>query len=249
MTSLHASGIVHALTDRERTFTLAIPAFRLAPGDRKAIVGRSGSGKTTAMNLLGLAKTPQAAGSLLLVGDDGTVVDVGPRAGDGASNRLARLRADNFGYVLQTGMLLPFLTIGENVMLGQQLAGRVDQAFARDVLEALGIDAPWKTMPGALSVGQRQRVAIARALASKPAFILADEPTAALDPVTAHNALGICVDVAASLSAGVLIITHDAELARQFDFEIVEVALAAEGNAVWATIDDGSAAPADAVVQ
>jgi putative ABC transport system ATP-binding protein len=242
MTSLRASGIVHALADRERTFTLVIPAFTLSPGDRKAIVGRSGSGKTTAMNLLGLANTPQSADSLLLVGDDGTVVDVGPRAGDSAGNRMARLRADNFGYVLQTGMLMPFLSIGENVMLGQQLAGRVDRPFARDVLDALGVDAPWGTMPGALSVGQRQRVAIARALAAKPAFILADEPTAALDPVTAHNALGVCIDVAASLSAGVLIITHDAELARQFDFEIVEVGLAAEGNAVWATIDDGTAA-------
>src|SRR5882724_6759058 len=179
MTWLCAHGVAQTLEDGERTFHLDIAALSLGPGMRKAIVGPSGSGKTTAMDLLALAGRPRSAESFLLIGDDGETIDLGWSARD-RRDHAAAVRARYFGYVLQTGLLLPFLTIGENILLAQKLVGTDDRDFAQSLLDELGITAPFSTMPSALSVGQRQRVAVARALAHKPQFLFADEPTAAL---------------------------------------------------------------------
>lgn len=245
MTWLCAHGISQRLEDGERAFQLTIAALTLGPGARKAIVGPSGSGKTTAMDLLALASRPQEADSFLIVDRDGQATDL---RGLHASrvDAAARIRARYFGYVLQTGLLLPFLTIGENILLAQSLAGVRDADFARQVLEELGIVAPLSTMPSALSVGQRQRVAVARALAHRPRFLFADEPTAALDPDAARRTLGTCLDIAAAQDSAVLVITHDLDLARELDFEIVEIATAVEDGEVSAVIDDGSRSPYEA---
>jgi putative ABC transport system ATP-binding protein len=251
---LCAHGVEQRLEDGQRSFELEIAALTLGPGARKAIVGPSGSGKTTAMDLLALAGRPRSARSFLLVGENGESFDLGRLSGDG--DRMAWLRARNFGYVLQTGMLLPFLTVGENVLLAQRIAGVSDPAFARALLDELGIDAAFSTMPSALSVGQRQRVAVARALAHRPRFLFADEPTASLDPDAARRTLGTCLDIAAAANAAVLVITHDLELVQELDFDIVRIATEVRageegtspvrGGTVRAIIDDGSVPPARA---
>src|SRR5258708_35753501 len=169
MTWLYAHGVAQTLEDGERTFHLDIAALSLGPGMRKAIVGPSGSGKTTAMDLLALAGRPRSAESFLLVGDDGETIDLGALARD-RRDGAAAIRGRYFGYVLQTGLLLPFLTTGENILLAQKLAGMRDPAYAQTLLDKLGIVAPFATMPSPLSVGQRQRCAVARALAPRPAF-------------------------------------------------------------------------------
>lgn len=246
---LCAHGVTQVLEDGERSFHLDIAALTLGPGTRKAIVGRSGSGKTTAMDILALAGRPRSAESFLLIdgpgasGEPSESFDLGRLLRSSRRDVAASIRARHFGYVLQTGMLLPFLTIGENILLQQRLAGTTDKAFARALLDELGITAGFETMPSALSVGQRQRVAVARAMAHKPRFMFADEPTASLDPEAARRTLGTCLDIAASHKAAVLVITHDLALARELDFEVVELDTHVHGNAVHATIDDGSPRP------
>jgi putative ABC transport system ATP-binding protein len=240
---LCAHGVRHSLEDGERRFSLEIAALTLGPGSRKAIVGPSGSGKTTAMDLLALASTPKSADSFVLIEEQGAYHDLAPRTPAARGDAMAALRARHFGYVLQTGMLLPFLTVGENVLLSQTLAGVPDPSFAAAVLEQLGVSVSLSTMPAALSIGQRQRVAVARALAHKPAFIFADEPTASLDPDNARRTLGTCLDVGAVHNAAILMITHDLELARELDFEIVSIITSAHGNTVHAVVDDGTMRP------
>ncbi|MGE5151649.1 MAG: ABC transporter ATP-binding protein [Rhodospirillaceae bacterium] len=242
MTWLCAHGVAQRLQDDERAFHLEVAALTLGPGSRKAIVGPSGSGKTTAMDLLALASRPYRADSFLLIEADGAAVDLAGMH-DGHGDRAAAVRARKFGYALQAGVLLPFLTIGENLLLAQQLAGVDDRAFARELLAEFGVPAPFSTMPSALSVGQRQRVAIARALAHKPSFLFADEPTASLDPEAARRTLGTCLDILMSRDAAALIITHDIDLARDLDFEIVPVTPHSEDGLVSAVIDDCSPPP------
>jgi putative ABC transport system ATP-binding protein len=246
MTWLCAHGVAQTLQDGQRTFHLDIAAMTLGPGMRKAIIGPNGSGKTTAMDLLALAGRPRTAESFLLIGEDGNTLDLGQRLGRDRRDRLAAVRGRYFGYVLQTAMLLPFLTIGENILLAQSLAGVRDRTFARELLDELGIPMPFSTFPSALSVGQRQRVAVARALAHKPKFLFADEPTSALDQEMAPRTMGICLDIAAAIGAAVLVITHDHELVRKLDFDIVEIATRTEGAVVTALLDDGSAPPQQA---
>ena len=223
-------------------FHLEVAALTLGPRSRKAIVGPSGSGKTTAMDLLALASRPYKADSFMLVEQDGSAVDLAD-IHNGAGDRAAAIRARKFGYALQAGVLLPFLTVGENVLLAQQLAGVDDPAFARELLGEFGITASLSTMPSALSVGQRQRVAIARALAHKPSFLFADEPTAALDPEAARRTLGTCLDILMAHDAAALIITHDIDLARELDFEVVPVVAHSGEGVVSAVIDDSSLPP------
>ena len=246
MSWLFAHGVTQVLEDDERTFHLNIAALTLGPGMRKAIVGPSGSGKTTAIDLLALAGRPQSAESFLLVEPDGRTIDLGRRLARRRSDPVAWIRARYFGYVLQTGLLLPFLTIGENILLAQKLAGMKDRAFARELLSEFGITAPFSTMPSALSVGQRQRVAVARALAHRPRFLFADEPTAALDPESARRTMGTCLDIAMSQNSAVLVITHDLALARELDFEIVYISATTHDGIVTAIIDDGTKPPLEA---
>lgn len=240
MAKLTARGVSRQLRDGERQFDLMIDRFCLQPGDRKALVGPSGCGKTTAMDLLALASTPDTAFELRLdVAEEEMSVDIAAMVGKGRHGVLARLRAQHFGYVLQTASLFPFLSVGANVELAQQMAGRIDRPLIDDLLARLGLRDLRKAMPADLSVGQQQRVAIARALAHHPDFLLADEPTAALDPASARTALQLCCDIMAGNGA-VLAITHDADLASDLGFEIVPLQSRSDASGTVTHIDDGS---------
>lgn len=211
------------LSDQDRRFTLTIPGFALQSGDAVGLTGPSGTGKTLFLETLGLLRRPQAAGAFSITSQTGDIDLAGVWTAPHMSP--AEIRGLHFGFVPQSGGLLPFLTVAENVALSQKIAGRIDTDWRDRLLNRLGISDIAALYPGALSIGQRQRVAICRALAHRPDFVIADEPTAALDPDTAAVAMGLLIDMAASGGAGVIISSHDLELLGHFNLRRVSLVL------------------------
>lgn len=164
-------------------------------------------------------------------------------------NSLARLRQRHLGYVQQTGGLLPFLTARDNIMLRCSSLGCVAERSQQiqGIVDGLGIGRLLKQYPATLSVGERQRVAIAAALAHAPEMVLADEPTAALDPMHARNALRIFANLAQMMNITVLMVTHSLEMAVEAGFSPIQVTLDQGGLGAISRIDhrveDSSAAP------
>ena len=210
--ALHVRDLSVSLSDRERRFTLRIDRLDLAGGAVVGLSGPSGTGKTLLLEVMGLLRPPDP-GSRYGVTAAGRVTDLAALwTGREGGARAPETRAALFGFVPQSGGLLPFLTVSENVRLTQRLAGRPDAQWAAALEARLGLDGLGGLMPAALSIGQRQRVAIARALAHRPAFVIADEPTAALDPDNAAIAMGLLIDAAADGGAAVLVSSHDLAL-------------------------------------
>ena len=154
-------------------------------------------------------------------------------------NSLARLRQRHLGYVQQTGGLLPFLTARDNIMLRCSSLGCVAERSQQiqGIVDGLGIGRLLKQYPATLSVGERQRVAIAAALAHAPEMVLADEPTAALDPMHARNALRIFANLAKMMNITVLMVTHSLEMAVEAGFSPIRVALDQGGPGAISRID------------
>ncbi|MDY0258342.1 MAG: ATP-binding cassette domain-containing protein [Desulfovibrio sp.] len=164
-------------------------------------------------------------------------------------NSLARLRQRHLGYVQQTGGLLPFLTARDNIMLRCSSLGCVTERSQQiqGIVDGLGIGRLLEHYPATLSVGERQRVAIAAALAHAPEMVLADEPTAALDPMHARNALRIFANLAQMMNITVLMVTHSLEMAVEAGFSPIQVTLDQGGLGAISRIDhrveDSSTAP------
>lgn len=164
-------------------------------------------------------------------------------------NSLARLRQRHLGYVQQTGGLLPFLTARDNIMLRCSSLGCVTERSQQiqGIVDGLGIGRLLEHYPATLSVGERQRVAIAAALAHAPEMVLADEPTAALDPMHARNALRIFANLAQMMNITVLMVTHSLEMAVEAGFSPIRVTLDQGGPGAISRIDhrveDSPAAP------
>ncbi len=211
-------------------YALHIPCLRIAAGETLAITGPSGSGKSTALDILGMALQPDSAGVFTL-NVDGRVADVAACWKRGDQDTLAALRLRHMGYVLQTGGLLPFLSARANMELTARMNGLPE---ARDQVErlaaSLGISRLLDAMPGQLSVGERQRVAIARALASRPAVILADEPTAALDPYHADAVLDIFLESVNQLGVTLIMVTHDQDIVRERGLKELRIAVFPEAD-------------------
>jgi putative ABC transport system ATP-binding protein len=184
-----------------------------------------------------VAHYPDAAAAFVIGGRAGPVDVMALIAADDRAGAAA-LRARRIGFVLQTGGLAPFLTVAENVALPLRLAGRRDDGDAAQVLEALGLGALKKAWPADLSVGQRQRVAVARAVVHRPALLLADEPTAALDPEAKAITLALILDLAARFGAAVLIATHERDLFADRAVRRLTIRTAAAGAGVEARLEE-----------
>lgn len=173
-----------------------------------AIIGRSGSGKSTLLHMVGGLDTPT----------EGDVYVVGRNLSGMTKEELAVFRRRKVGFIFQNYNLVPDLNIYENVVLPIELDGkRVDWEFVEEILDVLKLTEKGEAFPGNLSGGQQQRAAIARALASKPAIILADEPTGNLDTASGHDVLGLLKAAAKQFQQTVVLITHDQDIAQMAD--------------------------------
>lgn len=218
--------------DGDQAFSVAVSSLELRRGELLALTGESGSGKSTVLELLGLVARPlpgarfhwQAEGAGVGPGDDtdshpGTAptgIDIAALWQSDAQRKLAALRASSIGYVMQTGGLLPFLSVWENIIINRRLLGLgLSRQALAPIIEPLEIDALLDKLPRELSVGQQQRVAIGRALAHGPALLLADEPTSALDPRLADKVLQLLLELAAELGVTAVIATHEHQRVRE----------------------------------
>jgi putative ABC transport system ATP-binding protein len=190
-------------------FELIVPQLRIRRGEMVAVVGTSGCGKSTLFDVLALAAPIVSVGRFLFAPAIELVRDVGKLMMANEIDGLASLRRRYIGYVLQTGGLLPFLNVERNIALMLGGTERERRAAASELAADVGIAQHLKRMPADLSAGERQRVAICRALINRPSLILADEPTAALDPHTSDAAMGRLAQQVERLGASCLIATHD----------------------------------------
>ena len=173
-----------------------------------AIIGRSGSGKSTLLHMVGGLDTPT----------EGDVYVAGRDLSGMTKEELAVFRRRKVGFIFQNYNLVPDLNIYENVVLPIELDGkRVDWEFVEEILDVLKLTEKGEAFPGNLSGGQQQRAAIARALASKPAIILADEPTGNLDTASGHDVFGLLKAAAKQFQQTVVLITHDQDIAQMAD--------------------------------
>ncbi len=187
---------------------LDIPSLAVAAGEQVVLIGQSGGGKTTLLHLIAGIVTPDS-GSIRISGTDITKLSESGRD---------RFRASMTGYVFQTFNLLAGFTAIENVRLGMSFAaGKHDSRRAMSLLERVGLADRAHYKPSQLSVGQQQRVAIARSLASRPKLLLADEPTANVDPASAQSVIELIRSNCREDNVAMVLVTHSMELAGQFD--------------------------------
>lgn len=221
-------NMVFERADRDRRFRLETPEFLLRRGETLALCGENGSGKSTLIEILALARAPASVEAFDLLAAHDAPGDVKQAWTQAADSLLTRWRARHFGYIQQTGGLLGFLTVGENLALSQTLSGRRDPARIRDLAGKLEITSLLKAYPAALSVGQRQRAVIARALAHDPPIILADEPTASLDVAAAEGLVAMLCEIARANGIALIMATHNRALAESHGFTPVMARLTAQ---------------------
>ena len=182
--------------------------FSVDDGEFVAVVGTSGSGKSTLLHMMGGLDTPTS----------GTVIVRGEELAKKNDEQLTIFRRRNIGFIFQNYNLVPILNVYENIVLPVELDGdTVDKRFLNEIVHLLGLEDKLKKMPNNLSGGQQQRVAIARALITKPAIVLADEPTGSLDSKTSAEVLGLIKRTSAEFKQTVVMITHNNDIARLAD--------------------------------
>lgn len=181
-------------------------------GEFVAIVGRSGSGKSTLLHMLGGLDRP----------DSGKVMIGGKDIFELKDEQLAVFRRRKIGFIFQDYNLIPALNVWENIVLPLGLDGKkVNKDYVMDIISNIGLEEKLRSLPNTLSGGQKQRVAIARALASRPAIILADEPTGNLDSKTEMEVISLLKSCVHKYGQTLVMITHDETIAQMADRVLV----------------------------
>ena len=182
--------------------------FTVKEGEFVAIVGASGSGKSTLLNLLGAMDSPT----------EGEIFVRGIPLAQMSQNEQTIFRRRNIGFIFQDFKLLPVLNVYDNMVLPLKLDGRkIDREFSEMLLKSLGLQNKREQTPYTLSGGEQQRVAIARALITRPAVVLADEPTGNLDSRTGMEVIGLMKVLAQKFYQTLVVVTHDEEVAQTAD--------------------------------
>lgn len=195
---------------KEPNITKALDGVSLAVGQGEfvSIIGASGSGKSTLLNMLGGLDVP----------DFGEIIIRGKKIAKMSDEQLSIFRRRNIGFVFQNYNLVPILNVYQNIVLPIELDGnQVDKEYVEKIIRMLHLEEKLENLPNNLSGGQQQRVAIARALASKPAIILADEPTGNLDSRTSLEVMELLRMTSTEFDQTLVMITHNPEIAQVAD--------------------------------
>lgn len=212
---------------------LDIPKYQIREAEQVVLLGPSGCGKTTTLHIIAGIIQP----------DTGVVSLDGVELGRYSQSGRDRIRAEKLGYVFQTFNLLKGFTALENVLLGMSFArGRLDRKRAIDLLDRVGLAHRMHHKPSKMSVGEQQRTAVARALANRPRLILADEPTANVDPGNQQKIVDLIRQICKEESTALLMVTHNMEVADQFDRvdRLDEVNQVAARRLARETVDPGT---------
>lgn len=210
-----------------------LPQLSLRPGQIVAVTGESGCGKSTLLEAIGLLLRPVRVARFEL--HDDRPLDIARLLVNNQQAQLADIRAHHLGFVLQNGGLLPFLSVRDNIHLPCQLLGRVpDKAMLNRVVDALRLGPLLSKYPTQLSFGERQRTAFARAIMHRPGLVLADEPTAALDPYNAQQLFSLFIDMVTQEGMMAMVVCHDWPLVQRFNLPCLV-----------ARLDSGSSDPSE----
>jgi putative ABC transport system ATP-binding protein len=195
-------------------FELQVPEFKLNKGQFIAIVGDSGCGKSTLLDILALVSRPTECEKFDYFEEQR--IDIKNLWAENNEQGLSDLRRSCLGYVLQTGGLLAFLTVWQNIHLPSKINGYHNESEIKELAKKIGVEGVLHKKPQYLSGGQRQRVAILRALHHHPNIILADEPTAAVDKKRAHSIVNDFNNLAKENGTAIVMVTHDRDLIAPF---------------------------------
>jgi len=205
----HLRNVVLDRVSQGVSFRLNVPSLQITQGEKIALIGESGCGKSTLLDILAFIAQPSEIGAFRFRPENtGDPIDVGTFWRKRKLNQLGELRKRHIGYVMQTGGLLPYLTVRDNMNLSRNVLGMRNAAATEELARELGIARHLDKLPETLSTGERQRVAIGRALAHQPSIVIADEPTASVDPFAAEKIMSLFLGLAEERNITVIVASH-----------------------------------------
>lgn len=205
----HLRDVVRTRESEGVAFRLRVPSLQIGLGEKIALIGESGCGKSTLLDMLAFILQPSQIGAFKFrpIGTK-EALDIRDHWQHKRRNKLSDLRKRYMGYVMQTGGLLPYLTVRENMSLSRNMLGLPEDDTVATFAKELGIARHLDKKPDALSTGERQRVAIGRAIAHRPSIVIADEPTASLDPLAAEKIMSLFINLVEELNITVIVASH-----------------------------------------